>query len=383
MKAIAGILAAIVTAAALAAGAQNRAEGSRWQMKEFMISVWGGPHDEATAQAFEKVGFNTVMGPLSTLELCRKHGLRLIVMDGKPEDARRLQRDDAIWGWYVRDEPPPKMWPEIAKRVAEFHKADPYHPAYVNLVCSWPSRKFCEMVHPRFLSYDYYQWWWGPHAHFRWLEAHRSVALEFNLPLIVWVEANADPRWEWGKPGATYLPDNEAKLRQSVYTSLAYGVKGIQWFVWPLVFKRSPKDNRKPAPELTQAGCDVAKINRELKVLGPVLVKLKSVAVYHSDPVPPAAKGFPADAPVVISGRYITVGFFAGRRDGRYLLVVNRDITAKRWPKLIFARPVRSAQVLDKATGRWHKLRLRKDNEGRQTVRIVLGKGDGQLLRLR
>ncbi|MBC7288233.1 MAG: hypothetical protein H5T86_09365, partial [Armatimonadetes bacterium] len=124
-----------------------------WRMKEFMISVWGGPHDEATARAFAEAGFNTVMGPLNTLELCRRHGLKLMAMDAKPDDARRLQRDEAVWGWFVRDEPPPETWPDIAKSVAAFHEADPFHPAYVNLVCSWDADKFCEMVKPRFLSY--------------------------------------------------------------------------------------------------------------------------------------------------------------------------------------------------------------------------------------
>ncbi|MBC7289263.1 MAG: hypothetical protein H5T86_14735, partial [Armatimonadetes bacterium] len=243
--------------------------------------------------------------------------------------------------------------------------------------------KFCEMVKPRFLSYDYYQWWWGAASHFRWLEVHREVAQRYGLPMLVWVEANADPRWEWGKPGATYLPDNLPKIRQSVYTSLAYGAKGIQWFVWTLIFERSPQDRNKPGPALTEAGRDVAKINRELRVLGPVLVRLQSTAVYHTEPVPPGTRPFPQDAPVAVSGRHITAGFFEGADKSTFVMIVNRHIGSRAWPKLVFHRSVKAVEMLDRQSGRWRLLQTHAEPDGRPSLRVVLDKGDGVLLRLR
>ncbi|MGC9316856.1 MAG: hypothetical protein ACP5KN_02325, partial [Armatimonadota bacterium] len=158
------------------------------------------------ARAVADAGFNTVMCPAEHLDLCDQHGLRVIVRDVTPEQARALRDHPAVWGWFVQDEP--KEPPSVADRVCAFHEADPDHPAYVNLMAWHDLDAYIGAVHPRVLSYDYYQWWWNPAHHFGRLEAHRRAALEAGIPLICWVEANADPRWEWGEKGQTRLWDN-------------------------------------------------------------------------------------------------------------------------------------------------------------------------------
>jgi len=344
-----------------------------WKMDSFMISLWGGPHDEATAKAYADAHFNTVMASYDMLQLCRKHGLRVMVMDGTPELAAKHKDDAGVWGWFVCDEPGEAQFEEVAGRVAKLHEADPNHPAYVNLMAWMNLKPYFETVKPRLLSYDYYQWWWGTQNHFGRLEAHRAAALEAGVPLICWVEANADPRWERGQPGATYLPDNEPKLRQSVYTALAYGVKGIQWFVESLILDRGEDD--KPLPKLQKAGEDSKAINAELEALGPVLVRLRAVDVFHTEPVPPSAKAVPTDLWVQAKGRHLTLGLFADEKGTSYVMVVNRDIGMRRAARIRFGRPVTRVERFDRQTRGWVEVPVR-------AVRMMLKAGDGELLRV-
>lgn len=362
MRFVATLLAALVLAGT--AHAECR-------MDQFMVSLWGGPVDEATAQTFADAHFNTVMAKLDKLELCRKHGLKVMGMDGTPELAAKYAGDAAVWGWYVRDEPSAEQFKQVAEPMAKFQAADPNHPGYVNLMAWMNLGAYLETVKPKLLSYDYYQWWWGTQNHFGRLEAHRAAALKAGIPLICWVEANADPRWEWGKPGATYLPDNMPKLRQSVYTALAYGVKGIQWFVESLIFEHG--EGGKLLPKLQRAGEDIRTINGELATLGPVLVKLRSTGVYHTDPVPANTTAFPADLWVQARGRHATLGLFADEAGKSYVIVVNRDITMRRIITLEFRRPVKQVLRLDRVSGKWVAL-------GDLAPRITLPPGDGELL---
>jgi hypothetical protein len=357
----------LVSAAILVAIAAH----ADWKMDPFMISLWGGPVDEATAKTFADAGFNTVMAPYDKLELCRKYGLKAMVMNATPEMAAKHKDDPAIWGWFVRDEPQEKEFKDVAVPVAKLQEADPNHPAYVNLMAWMNLKAYIDTVKPRFLSYDYYQWWWGTQNQFGRLEVHRKAALEAKIPLICWVEANADPRWEWGKPGATYLPDNQVKLRQSVYTALVYGVKGIQWFVESLIFEHDKAG--KMLPKLQPAGEDIKAINGELQALGPTLVKLTSTGVYHTDPVPPGGSAFPADLWVQAKGRHLTLGLFTDEAGTSYIMVVNRDITMKRPVTLSFGRPVAEVDRFDRQTRQWVSM---------PEARMMLKAGDGELLRV-
>jgi hypothetical protein len=343
----------------------------KWTMNEFMIGVWGGPGDEAMARAYQDTHFNTVMAPIDKLEMCREHGLRVLVMNATPEIAAANKDNPSVWGWFVRDEPKRDQFEETAVPVSKLQEADPNHPAYVNLINNMDLDAFFKIFNPRVLSYDYYQWWWGTWLQFEILERHRREALNHEVPLIVWVEVNADPRWDNGRPGATYLPDNEVKLRQSVYTALAYGVKGIQWFLEGLCFKRDA--DGKPIPELYPAGEDVKKINAELEALGPILIKLHSTGVYHTAPAV-LTKDTPGPRWVKAKGASLTIGMFENQ-GVRYVLVVNRDITKPNTARLDFDKTVTRISRFDRLQRQW------VDESSGATARIEIKPGDGELFK--
>jgi hypothetical protein len=280
----------------------------------------------------------------------------------------------------VQDEPTAEQFADVGKRAAAFHAADAKHAAYVNLMAWMNLDDYLSTVKPRFLSYDYYQWWWNRDRHFGRLEAHRRAALQAGIPLLCWIEGNADGRWEWGEKGQTYLPDNEPKLRQSVYTSLAYGVKGIQWFNAFVIFDHAP--GRVLLPTLRQAGEDVKALNAELQALGPTLLRLRSADVFHTRPLAEHTRPLPADCWVQTRRPGLVLGLFDEGSGQDYAMVVNRSVTRSARPELTFAAPRRHADRLDRATGAWVSLRP-PPGHGPLTVRLTLAPGDGELLRVR
>jgi len=348
-------------------------------MNEFMISFWGGPEDEASAQFIAQADFNVVMCKSDKLELCRKYGLKALLFDASPGLASQLTEDPAVWGYYIVDEPgSAEEFRGLAAKVKTFRKVDPNHPAYINLLSSGGDylNSFIETVHPDILSYDYYQWWWGSGVYFAKLEEYRTAALNAGIPLICWVEANANPSAERDTP--TYPPDNAQKLRQSVYTSLVYGIKGIEWFVGPLIFDN---DEVTGTLELTQAGKDVAAINVELKLLGPILVQLHSVDVFHTPSLPSDTRELPADYWVQTEESDLVLGMFKDSMQNDYMMVANRKIDDRRRVVLRFLQSVAIVEKFDKKESRWINLPLSK-SEKYQFVEFIIAPGDGELLKV-
>jgi hypothetical protein len=366
------------------------AHAADWKMPEFLISFWGGPQDDATAQAIVQASFNTVMCKPDKLELCRKHGLKTLLFDATPELAARLRDDASVWGYCLQDEPGDERFPALAKAVAAFREADPNHPAYINLGWKPCPRTFVETVRPQVLSYDEYWWWWKG-DYFPMLEEFRDVSRSAGIPLLCWVEANTGPDSEVGK-GLIHPPDNPQKLRYSVYCALAYGVKGLQWFVDRLIFDGA---------KLTPSGNDVAAINAELKRLGPVLMGLRSLDVYHcsTEPVPKNTRMLPHHHWIQTATPETLLGTFKDAEGTDYVMVVNRKVDKDQPAVVRFARAITNVERFDKQKGLWTKLDLVNAEQfdkreewaklfalrrrGRLAVELTLSAGDGELLRIR
>ena len=362
---------------------------AQWEMPEFLILMWRhygiwDEDDEAKVQALAKTGCNVVMLPSNTLELCRKYGLKLLVMDASPNVASRLSGDPAVWGYYLQDEPTddpicqkknnifggPKalfadrgkldMFPALAEEVKAYRKADPHHLPYINMLNRDGDflRRFIRIVSPDLLSFDYYQWFWGSAGHFPTLEYHREAALAAKIPLVRFLTANASQNNDWGGDRSPPF-DNLQKLRQSVYTSLAYGVKGIEWFNARLTGMFVPGTT-----ELGPCGKDVAAINAELRKLGPILMKLRSVDVFHTRPLPRGTREVPKDYWVhALSGRSsgIVMGIFKDDKNNDFIMVANRNVNHERQTLLHFMEPVKEVNKFNKRTGEWDSLTINDD----------------------
>ncbi len=352
---------------------------AEWQLSEFMISWWGAPGDDVHAQAAVQCGINTIMCKANQLDMCRGYGFKAMLTGATPELAAQLKDDEVIWGYYVRDEPGnEEQYRECAAKREALHEADPNHPGYINLGGSYArhaQRGYMEIVKPEVLSYDYYQWWWGTAAHFSRLEEYRAAALEAGIPLISWIEASAIEQKKMEGNKYIYHPDNYGRLRQSVFTSLAYGVKGIQW--WKGTRFCNVRDG-----QITPQGQDIAKINAELKVMGPTLIRLQSVDVYHTPPLPSATRQVPDDYWVQPQGEGWVLGVFKDPEDKDYLILANRDPQHTKWAVVQIQRAGAQVDKLNKQTGAWLELPV-SQHEGGISVDFIVAPGDGELLRLR
>jgi hypothetical protein len=354
---------------------------ANWQMSEFMISVWGGPSDDpkpdghdAPVELIEAANLQVVMCKLDQLEVCRQHGLKALLFGATPEMARKLRDDEAVWGYFIKDEPwKPEEYPALAERIEAFREADPRRPAYVNLGGSYQKTHptFLDVVKPDLLSYDYYQWSWGQDKHFSRLEEYRAAALAAGVPLLIWAHGNAGPPEMREKDYHYHAPDNLQRMRHSVFTSLAYGAKGVQWFhgghLWD-------------ATKLRPCGRDVAEINAELAHIGRWLVRLRSADVFHTPPLPSDTRPVPDDYWVQPKGDDWVLGTLKNPQNVDYLLLVNRDHTCQRWAVLQLLRPMGQVEKLDKQTGEWVTLPT-SGRLGAGTVEFIIGAGDGELLR--
>lgn len=360
------VLIVLICAACLTLGAACRGAGGpdsasvrTWTMDEFMISHWGVPKDQNDLKLFLDDHINTVIAVPEEVEFCRKHALKVLLAT-TPDKAAAYLDDPIVWGYFIIDEPAKKRiaYSTLVPRFRKYHDFDPTKPAYINLNRADNVEEFVRMFKPRVLSYDYYQWWEGQEHFFGLLERFRRAAVGAGIPLICWVEAVV-------VPSGPIPIDNQAKIRHSVYCSLAYGVKGIQWWAWR-------NFNR-----------DAGLINAELERLGPLLVKLRSVDVFHTAPLPEQTRAIPKGYWVQSPTKQLVLGLFQDRRENDFLLLANRDYKRSQDAVLRFARPVAAIKKMDKRTGRWVALALRKENDTpKQKVGVHLGAGDGALLKI-
>lgn len=360
------LLAVIVIACVFAAPASA---AKTWTQDKFEIGGWKSPvgdfalQDETYARA-EAAGFTLLTGPgwregedtafnKKVLDLCAKHGMRVIVRDSRihldpqtEDDKRALDaviadygKHPALYGYYLKDEPNPEAYAKLVELHAYFRKKDPTHLPYINLFPNYGGphqlqfpdydgyvRGFIEAVHPLMLSYDHYSFKReGERADwFANLEVVRRDSLAQGIPMWVIIQALQD--------ATRYRPPTLNQMYWQVNTSLAYGAKSIWYFpYWSTGEPDKPEEwhymgvilpNGEPGPQYA-AACE---INPKLKALGPMLMGLRSVSVTHLGDVPLRAKGFePDDLISAAAGDRIVIGRFADKGRKSVLMLVNRD----------------------------------------------------------
>ena len=135
------------------------------------------------------------------------------------------------------------------------------------------------------------------------------------------------------------IDPTEAQMRWQIYSSLAYGAKGVLYFCYytpdgdefPKGGAIITRDDRK-----TRHYYEAQRINRAVKNLGPTLMKLTNTAVYRIQPGDDPAvvlKGSPIRQ--LTPGDYL-VGVFQ-HEDGRTAVLLNNyDFAYSSWPTVTF-----------------------------------------------
>jgi hypothetical protein len=388
----------------LLAAAQPAA--ARWQPDPFFISYWAGPPGdfhtrERTAEVAEW-GATIVPGNEQDLEWAQELGYKVLLQNralhpnqfsqpGGPEALEEVvvkYRDHpALFGYFIVDEPNAEAFPTLAKIQEIVRRLDPNHVAYVNLFPNYASQqqlgtetyqehvdRFLDEVKPDFLSYDHYIFFTHTEGqdYFYNMSIIREAAQRHGIP---WMNIVQGAAWH-----TNVRVPNEAELRFEVHTTLAYGARGIAWYVyWSTRGHRGasilPDGTRGPNWQT------IEQLNHYVQALAPTLLKVESMAVHHvGKTLPHGAVPLPEGGAGIVrsvTGGNAMVGLFEGE-GAEYVYLVNTYITGSRRYQLQLDRP--------------HERVERFDGEGWQAweppvsddsmIKLRLAAGDGVMIRV-
>jgi hypothetical protein len=369
--------------------------------KFFPVMPWNSvANDRAVINKIKECGF-TVAGFVSpeTLETCRKLGIKAIVsdprirnydwtrLDEKAARARALpainavRKNRALYGYFLCDEPGAKSFPGLAVMTSLVHQAAPDKWAYINLFPNYANgdqlgatsyedylEKFVTTCHPTQLSYDHYALMDnGSLAGRYWdnLEQMRTVAKKYNLPF--WNIVLAVAHFSFREPTA-------ADLRFEVFSSLAYGARGIAYYTY---FARQVGNYRAAAIDQfgnpTPTWSNLQYINLQIQKLAPTLLELTSDDTYHFGAMPAGCHGPDTNSLVTSIDGEFAVGDFTHTDGTRYVMLVNENLLKSVPCNPHFRHPAKRVKFISSYSGHAGAF------EGEQ---IWLAPGSGALLQL-
>ncbi len=389
----------------------------RFKQDRFCISFWIDPPADAQMEehyaqlaaanftvALGGFGAKTPATDLRQLDFCQKYGLKALAwLPGYESGAVRGAADiDAIkqadkfpnhpacWGYMLHDEPGAILFPNLRYMVNHLRMVRPGKLGFINLLPTYASaaqlgtrtyeeyvERYVREVNPDVLCMDYYPMM-EPHADTRNgycanLAVLRKYALRRNIPF--WNFFNAMPFGPHSDP-------TESQIRWQIYTSLAYGAKGVLYFCY-----WTPSGFRHGGAIISAAGHptrhydQVRRINARLKNLGPTLMHLTSETVYRVPPgVNPAAilQGSPLKS--LTPGDYL-IGVFK-HADGRTAVLLNNySFCYTAWPTVEFASPLSNIVEVDPETGK--EMPIVDDSPDMPGLQLSLGSAEGRLFLMR
>ncbi|HEX5218901.1 MAG TPA: hypothetical protein VFZ59_04990 [Verrucomicrobiae bacterium] len=378
-------------------------------------------------------GFNLTWTPVEGLDVAARHGLRAMLTSEllKPEtlsDATkraeldalidRVKKHPALEAYYLTDEPGSGAFPALGKLVAYLRERDPAHFAYINLYPTYANeqqlgvsadaadrakvgyptdfagvntsdktvlryrehvKQFIEIVKPDLISYDHYHFLKGAKdgsptdgkQYFLNLGLIRLAALEAKRPFLNIIQANTIEK-HWRLP-------NGNELRWLVFTTMAYGGRGISYFTYwgPPAYNGLYMDGN-PMPLLT----NVVALNKEIAAFGPALMEWDSLGAYQTAPLPYGAEAIPTNCPVQITseGEFV-VGLFGTANKPTAFMIVNRNYRDAAQATATISFAGKHIQERDRNSGTWLPPRKLKDDRPTK-MRVKLAPGDGRLFRI-
>lgn len=249
--------------------------------------------------------------------------------------------------------------------------------------------RYMDRVGPSMLSFDHYPLLSGKGItldYFSNWAAVRKRSLRAGVPSRVFIQS---VDFSGPSVGLAYRRrPGKAELLWQSNVSLAYGAKGIQYFTYwtpdpdgavqfgtALVSKSGQK---------TPLYGYATEVNAYLKAVGRILLPLVSESVVHARErkLPAGAAPFRPDAYVrSVSGSPVILGGFGepASPGTRYLLVVNRDLSANADTTLAISSRVSSVYDFDVAREQF----VRVSGRGFRRRRLKMGPGAARLLLLR
>ena len=324
----------------------------------------------------EKLGLAAILAPSLNWKKLRDEEI-----DGRVKQmVEATAKSRTVLGYFIMDEPGVTSFPMLGKIVAAVKKHAPGKLAYINLFPSYatvgaPDRsqlgtatyteyleRFVNEVKPQFISYDNYMVETSDDMqdskraaiYYADLLEVRRVSQKYGLPFWNIVSCNQI------RP-LTTIP-SPANLAFQAFTTLAAGGQGVSWYkYYQDGYAYAPIDN---AGEKTETWRYLQVVNRQVKVLGPVMNRLRSTGVFFTSP--PPVKSLPllpgrivktvqsraSPRGIVKAEPPVMVGEFIDDKGVDFVMVVNLSLEKSTNIKLETVKPYKTKQVLSSEDGR-------------------------------
>lgn len=290
------------------------------------------------------------------LDAANKAGSKVIVgsklFATEPEElVRQIKDHPALAGYALKDEPAINELDSLSRLVKRIQKIDPVHFCYINLLPNYAKpesfggsyeyyvKSFLEKIPVSFLSFDHYPIY----------KDGKSDNLQLrkdwyqNLEIISTQSRRSNnPFWAFAlttshvNSPAIYPIPTISQIRLQVYSNLAYGAQGIQYFTYwtppaanPNKFNNGPIFNGK----ITDVYNMIKEVNKEISNLSEVFLNAEVVSVYHTGKTIPLGTTkltkLPKDLKTLkINGDGAVVSLLT-KGDYFFLVVINRDLHNK------------------------------------------------------
>lgn len=235
------------------------------------------------------------------LDVAAKVGVKMVIscpeLKSDPEKTvKRFMNHPALGGYHLIDEPNIHLYPELGLWARKIQSLDSKHFCYVNLFPNFADstqlgtksyqkyvQEYINQIPVQFISFDYYPV----------LKERLSKTWYQNLELISDEAKKAEkPFWAFALT-TNYdedhiTPQTLAAIRLQVYSDLAYGAQGLQYFTYWSATSSSPsKEDQRGAP-ISAAGkrsvvYDRVKLmSQEIQNLSGVFLGAKVISVKHT-----------------------------------------------------------------------------------------------------
>jgi hypothetical protein len=252
----------------------------------------------------------------------------------------------AVYSFSVKDEPHSSLFPRL-NRWSDAIKKQGILP-YINLLPEYARPdlfgtkdyeehidSFVKICQPSYLSYDNYSLYndgeLKEDRFYSNLEIIRKKSLQYDIPFWNVILSNA--HFHYAEP-------SEATLNIQVYSTLAYGGKGIGYFT----YYTPERGNYRLAPidqfgYRTKTWNIMRHINLQIHSLAPVYCRLKSVNVFHVQFTPKNSRRKDSSVHLQSVGNApLLVGEFVDPKGNPYVLLVNKDLKSSIAPEVVFKK---------------------------------------------
>lgn len=280
---------------------------------EIPILAWYSiPANETTVERYQEMkeaGINHSLSFFSNidemqkaLDVAEKVGVKMLVAcpELKKETEKtvnRFKNHPAVAGYHLIDEPNISLFPELSAWAKKIQSVDNKHFCYVNLFPNFADsvqlgtnsykeyvQEYIKQIPVQFVSFDYYPV----------MKDRLSKTWYENLELIAAESKKAGlPFWAFALTtnydNDHVTPQTIAAMRLQIYSNLAYGAQGIQYFTyWSATSVNAPSGEDQRGAPISAAGKRsvvydrVKQMSREIQNLSGVFLGSKVVSVRHT-----------------------------------------------------------------------------------------------------